>query len=393
MSFLTRKQALRVALESAAGTYASPDTDILWINPSVRPIEGTVVERNVTLPYLDPLSSLRTGDHAMIEFEVELAGAGTGGDAPPWAPLLMACGFAETSRNLVVAGGNTATVPGADKSVLHLSIGSSTDDAYTGRVFEFSGQRRIVSSYHILSDNTKELILATPLDPGYTSPGPYSIRADRRYSPISEFGADSSLTMEYFQGAEGSTDAVKFTFVKCRGTVVPTLNRQQIPTLKFTFTGLLHARSDDTMPDFDYSAWQEPLIPSFDNTPTFSLHGYSEMFVASLSVDTGNTVAYTQLLNAENVRITGRAPKGQIQFESLALGDQDFYDAIHNSTSGRMFVQHGNSPGNIVVFYAPGTQLQNAQYQEVDGILHVQSDLKFHAVAAGGNDSLQFIVA
>lgn len=61
------------------------------------------VERNNIRGYKGNFGSLAVGVHRAFEFEVELAGSGTAGTAPKWAPLLMACGFSETLVALATA--------------------------------------------------------------------------------------------------------------------------------------------------------------------------------------------------------------------------------------------------------------------------------------------------
>lgn len=59
-------------------------------------INADFVERNLIKGYKGNFGSLATAVHRAFEFEVELAGSGAAGTAPPWAPLLMACGFSQT---------------------------------------------------------------------------------------------------------------------------------------------------------------------------------------------------------------------------------------------------------------------------------------------------------
>lgn len=59
-------------------------------------INAEFVERNNIRGYKGNFGQLAVGVHRAFEFEVELAGSGTAGTAPKWAPLLMACGFSET---------------------------------------------------------------------------------------------------------------------------------------------------------------------------------------------------------------------------------------------------------------------------------------------------------
>jgi hypothetical protein len=66
-------------------------------------INAEFVERSNIRGYKGNFGKLAVGVHRMFEFEVELAGSGTAGTAPKWAPLLMASGFSETVTALTSA--------------------------------------------------------------------------------------------------------------------------------------------------------------------------------------------------------------------------------------------------------------------------------------------------
>lgn len=80
-------------------------------------IEGDVTERNNITGALGAQGSVRVSQYDMIEFSVELAGSGSAGVSPRYAPLLKACGFSEvvTATTSVVyapvsAGFNSLTM-------------------------------------------------------------------------------------------------------------------------------------------------------------------------------------------------------------------------------------------------------------------------------------------
>jgi hypothetical protein len=93
------KKVLLIGIEV---TYATDPTltgaanAILAINVSLRPMEGEDVNRNLELPYFGQSASIPAALRTVLQFETELAGSGTAGDAPAWGPLLRAAGCAET---------------------------------------------------------------------------------------------------------------------------------------------------------------------------------------------------------------------------------------------------------------------------------------------------------
>lgn len=93
-----RKKYLLAKIESAYGTDPTPDDTnaILTTNLTISPYEGNSVSRNLDRPYLGGQEKINTGPMVVLEFEVEIAGAGAAGDVPGYGPLLRGCGFSET---------------------------------------------------------------------------------------------------------------------------------------------------------------------------------------------------------------------------------------------------------------------------------------------------------
>lgn len=96
---ISKKNALVAAkIETTYGTAATlTATDAMFVNDFThKMIDGDVVERNNIVGGLGAQGSVRVSQYDMIEFSVELAGSGSAGVAPRYAPLLKACGFMET---------------------------------------------------------------------------------------------------------------------------------------------------------------------------------------------------------------------------------------------------------------------------------------------------------
>lgn len=98
-----RKKYLLGKIEGTYGSDSSPAAidAILTTNLSINPYEGNRVSRNLDREYLGGQEEINTGPLVQIEFDVELAGAGsaavTAGTPPPYGALLRACGLLETS--------------------------------------------------------------------------------------------------------------------------------------------------------------------------------------------------------------------------------------------------------------------------------------------------------
>ncbi|SMF83073.1 hypothetical protein SAMN06265365_14845 [Tistlia consotensis] len=94
-----RKKALISKIETTYGTDPTPTgaTDaILAHDINLRPLQSQKVERPHDTPFFGSRPAILTNVHVALSFGVEIAGAGTAGDAPAYGPLLRACGLAET---------------------------------------------------------------------------------------------------------------------------------------------------------------------------------------------------------------------------------------------------------------------------------------------------------
>ena len=99
MTRFVRKLAVLAKIETTYGTDATPTgaaDAIQLLDVTFTPLEGTEESRDIIKPYLGHPGVILTGIHQMIEFGVEIAGAGDAGDVPGYGALLRACGLAET---------------------------------------------------------------------------------------------------------------------------------------------------------------------------------------------------------------------------------------------------------------------------------------------------------
>lgn len=99
MTRFVKKLALLAKIETTYGTDAVPTgaaNAMQVLDVSFTPLEGQEESRELIRPYMGHQGVILTGIHQMIEFGVEIAGAGAAGDVPGYGTLLRACGFAET---------------------------------------------------------------------------------------------------------------------------------------------------------------------------------------------------------------------------------------------------------------------------------------------------------
>lgn len=93
-----RKLAMLHKIESAYMDDAAPtDADaIVSTNISFTPIEAEEVSRDLFMPYLGNQGVVLAAEYGKIEFDVEIAGAGSAGSAPKYGSLLQVAGMDET---------------------------------------------------------------------------------------------------------------------------------------------------------------------------------------------------------------------------------------------------------------------------------------------------------
>lgn len=94
-------------------------------NLTIRPFNATAIERNLDGPSFGSSGRIHAGAHVIVEFDVEMAGSGTAGTAPPFGHLFTACKMSET----IVASTSVTYAPA--------SQGTASETMY----FQLDGQR------------------------------------------------------------------------------------------------------------------------------------------------------------------------------------------------------------------------------------------------------------
>lgn len=100
-----RKTLLLVGLQTAVGTAATivAADAVLARSVTLTPLQVEYANRDLIRSYFGNSAQIPISESAAIDFEVELAGAGTPGLAPAWGKLLRGCAFAETLETGVSA--------------------------------------------------------------------------------------------------------------------------------------------------------------------------------------------------------------------------------------------------------------------------------------------------
>jgi hypothetical protein len=94
-----RNTAILAKIEGTYGTDSVPTEGanaLLVSNVTINPLNAQNVSRDLIRPYMGGSEQLVGVANVELSFDIELAGSGAAGTAPPYGALLRACGFLET---------------------------------------------------------------------------------------------------------------------------------------------------------------------------------------------------------------------------------------------------------------------------------------------------------
>lgn len=385
MPEITRREVLLARIETTYGVDPTPtgaSHAIAAYNVNPMPIEQILVPRDRVLNYKGNFDNLVAANYGGIEFEVEIAGAGTAGQAPGYGPLLRACGFGQVLNATAESGTAQAATP---TTITLRAALSAADNAFNGMMIRITGgtgvgQRRLIVGF-VGATDIATVNKAWDTNPDATST--YSIDAAAYYAPVTS--GEESVTIYHYK------DGKVHEFNGCRGSVSFALNRLGRPTMRFRFIGLYVQPIDATNPVPTLSGFRTPLAINNTNTTGFRLHGYTSWVLDNLALDLANQVVYRHLVGSETIEIPDRRPTGSVVVEAVKIAAKDVWDDITGAVLDEMSIRHGQTSGNTVWFDAPNAQLMNPRYSSQDGIDMLAMDMLL--VPAAGNDELVLSVA
>ena len=221
--------------------------------------------------------------------------------------------------------------------------------------------------------------------PGATAD--YTIAKSAIYTPIST--SFESLTIYY------NINGVRHKMLGCKGTLSITQTARERPALRFQFTGIDGGVADASEATPVYTAWQTPQTINTANTRALIGGKQSDgsatgVQLMSFSLDMANTVAYRQLVGAENVILTDRQPRGTVSIEATTVTFKDWWTEIKASTKAALLIENGLVAGNITGVFLPNAQLAEPKYGDSDGIAMLECSVR--ALPLSGNDEVRLIV-
>jgi hypothetical protein len=175
----------------------------------------------------------------------------------------------------------------------------------------------------------------------------------------------------------------------CRGTGVLGLDAQGIPKITWTMTGLWLPPTATAAAAPTLTAFQEPLIATNINTPTFTVNSVP-LVLRSYKLDLGNTIEPRLLIGKEEILISDRAETLSAQVEAVVLGTLNPFALAQARTRVPTSLVHGTVAGNIVTVATPTAQVKRMTgYENNQNIL--EWPLAFAPLPNAGND--QFSIA
>ncbi len=210
-------------------------------------------------------------------------------------------------------------------------------------------------------------------------------------TPSSLTDADTSVTIFFHN------DNALHILKGARGNVSFDVSVKKLPTMKFTFTGLLGVVSQTAMPTPNYHDIAPVPVSTANTTPVaffgMTTTGTTETtklpLMEQLTIDLANDVKLRTLVGGEHVVISDRKTKGTIKFEAPNLGTgKNFFEVAKNLERGTLSLTHGTVDGNIVVLESAtnGLTLDAPKYSSNEGYDMLDAGLVFLPTGAGNNE-------
>jgi hypothetical protein len=217
------------------------------------------------------------------------------------------------------------------------------------------------------------------------------------YTPISTYGANSSVTMFYF------LDGIQHQLLGVRGTWELVMNVGGRPEMRCRFIGKYGGVAVVANPTPDYTAFRDPIAVTDANTGdlligavtytagTGTIASGTAYISTGLQLSSGNNLVFQPLLGEERVLITQREVTGSISLDLANADVVTFMNAVRANTLTAMGMVHGTTAGNKVGVYSPSFQRLDPALSDQDGV--VMNDFSVRLLPVSGNDELRIVVS
>ena len=210
------------------------------------------------------------------------------------------------------------------------------------------------------------------------------------YSPITD--ALKTVSIYYYH------DGVLHKSLGSFGAPNLSAKSGEAPKLTFNFTGVDGIPTAAANATAVLTAWTMPPAITKANVTDIllgctyaagALTGGTSYNSSGLTLDWGNSVAFSPLLSQEQVVLSDRNAKGTFELDLTAAQEVTQIAAVKANTLTSMGFTIGTVTGNKIMLYAPAVQLRNPKKVDFNGQILIGFDLDL--VPLAGNDEIKII--
>jgi hypothetical protein len=210
------------------------------------------------------------------------------------------------------------------------------------------------------------------------------------YNPITD--SLKTLSIYYYD------DGVLHKALGCMGNVKLSAKSGEAPKFTFDFVGVDGIPTAAANATAVLSAWKTPPVITKANVvditfgctyATGALSGGTAYNSSGLTLDWGNTVAFSPLLSTETVVLSDRAVKGAMELDLSAAQEVTQIAAVKANTLTSLGFTIGTATGNKIILFAPAVQLMNPRKAEFNGQRLIGFDM--HLRPSAGNDEIKLV--
>lgn len=388
MPILTQRALVLAKVESTSGVDSVPTATtnaILVNNPQIGFTPNEIV-RNFARPDFSPYPSILGRKLSTLSFELEIAGSGTAGVAPRWAPLLAACGMSLTATTaitrVIAAVGSSGAVRASNVVTITTTVAHSLA---VGDEVEITGvtNTSFNGAFVVVAAPTTTTFTYAQIGTDVTSGGGTVTKGvtGSTYKPTTNAFLPSITLYCFYEG-------LLHKITGALGTFSVTADAGAIGMVQFNFTGNYNTPTDTTFPS---SPIFDNVIPNQVELASLVYGSNTSLIVQQFKFDMANRVVPRLSVNHANgysgVRITGRDPKGGINPEAEAVSLEPFWTDAETSNLKSFEMTIGTTAGNQVFFNAPKVQVNSLGYGDRDGLRTYDLGLAFRRNL--GNDEIE----
>lgn len=188
-------------------------------------------------------------------------------------------------------------------------------------------------------------------------------------------------------------------FIYNSGTVKLGMRSGNVPTLDFSFTGLVVDPSATSNPVPTLSAWRRPVAVGPLGTSTLkiggtysagALSGGTDYHFSEFNLDLANSLQDVPLVTAEAIDIDNRAPSADMTIDMTAAQEVAMFNVMKVGTNTSVGLVHGTTAGDKVLVFLTGGVINDLSDAPQGNRLLTKLGMDLPPVAAA-NDELRIV--